>query len=59
MIVCAKYWGGIQAHTLIEAIHSVPQGCVGVSDVTMQSSIVTGSEIGIAGHGSLPYKGRA
>jgi hypothetical protein len=30
----------------------------GVSDVIMQSSIVIGLEIGIAGHGSIPYIGR-
>ncbi len=46
MMVCAKYWGGIEAHRLSEPIHSLPQGCVGVSDVIVQSSIVTGPEIG-------------
>jgi hypothetical protein len=46
--------------SVIEPIHDLPQGYVGVSDVIMQSYMVLPvSEISIAGPCSIPHIGRA
>ena len=49
--------GEISSNLCLNPYVACRKDAVGVSNVTMQSSIVTGSEIGLAGHGSIPYKG--
>ena len=58
-MVCAKYWGGIEAHSLSEPIRSLPQGCGWCIKCNRAIMIVHCNRIGdwSAGHDSIPYKG--